>query len=288
MGRSVIAFIAGAALVAVPSATSGVVLARTVFHSTTLASGSVRGLTVACPPGYFALSAGVSAAAPGVATLSIRPLGLRSYGFRFGNPAANPSRHVTAAVACRRVRTGAGATPYFRLTPLKLKPLKLGASRQGSASIACPGGTVPAGGGYDLDPVRAKDAERFSGVAVSLRQLTRSLHGFSFSLRNDAARARRAILYGTCMTLVRPPGAANEWLHVRILPASAELEPGFQVARQSCPRHWAALAVGFALPSGVSLDGAVALATSGRWLLRREGGRASADLQLLCGRVGAR
>ena len=289
MGRWVIAFIAGAALVAVPAATSEVVVARTVFQSATLRSDAVTGFTVTCQPGYFALSAGVSAPAHGAPTLSIRPLGLRAYAFRFGNPATNPARHVTAAVACRKVRPRAGATPYFRLRPLRLKPLKLGGGSQRSTSIGCPPGTVPAGAGYDLAPVRAQGRKHFAGVALSVRSLTRSIHGFSFSLRNDAAKMRTAVLYGTCMTLVRPPRAANEWLHVRILTASADVQRGTHVAKQSCPRRWTAIAVGYALRSGVSVDGAVALATSGRWSLRSESGAPPpVDLQLACAQLGPR
>jgi hypothetical protein len=287
MGRWVIAFIAGVALVVVPSATSEVVVARTVFHSAALRAEAVTGFTATCPPGYFALSAGVYSPAAGVTTLAVRPLGLRSYGFRFGNPATNPGRHVTAAVACRKVRPGAGTTPYFRLTVLRSKPLLLRPQSRRSNSIACPRGTVPAGAGYDLDPVREKANERFSRIAVSVRRFTRSIHGFSFVLRNDASKAHTAVVYGTCVTLVRPPRAADESLHIRILTASAELKAGSHVLRQACPRRWTAVAVGYALPSGVSVDGAVALATTGRWSVRSEaGGRAPADFQLVCGRLG--
>jgi hypothetical protein len=91
------------------------------------------------------------------------------------------------------------------------------------------------------------------------------------------------------MTLVRPPGGANEALHIRILTARAELHTGTQVARQSCPRRWTAIAVGYAVPAGVFVDGAAALATSGRWSLRSVSSASRpADVELVCGRVAPR
>ena len=89
MGRWVIALIAGAALVAAPSASPQIVVAQTVFHRADLPSNAITGLNVTCPPGYVAVSGGNSTAAPGVTTLSIRPAGLRTYAFRFGNPEMN-------------------------------------------------------------------------------------------------------------------------------------------------------------------------------------------------------
>ena len=107
MGRWVIALVAaGVVLVAAAArAQSGqVVLAPTVYASHNLPSDAITGFTVTCPPGYVAVSAGVSSPGAGSTLLSVRPVGLRAYTFRFGNPATNDPTRVTVAVACRKIR----------------------------------------------------------------------------------------------------------------------------------------------------------------------------------------
>ena len=288
MGRWVIALIAGAALVAAPSASPQIVVAQTVFHRADLPSNAITGLNVTCPPGYVAVSGGNSTAAPGVTTLSIRPVGLRTYAFRFGNPATNPRQHVTVAVACRRVRVRRGTSPFLKLTPLKLRSVQVQPASQKAASLGCPSGTVPVGTGFDLDPARGKALGRFSGTALSIRQQTQTLHGVAFTLRNTGSRARPVALYGTCLTVVRPPGAASERLLLKILTETTPIHPGAQVVKHSCPRGWTALATGFAVRSSLSVDGSAAVGGVGKWSLTNSADSAAlADLQLLCGRLSS-
>ncbi len=288
MGRWVIALTAAAALVAASSATPQIVVAQTVFHTADLPSNAITSFNVTCPPGYVAVSAGVSSAALGATTLSIRPVGLRSYAFRFGNPVTNPHERVTVAVSCRRVRAGSGTSPYLKLTPLKLKPVQVKPSSQKAPSLSCPSGTVPAGTGFDLDPSRGgKALERFSGTTLSIRRQTQSLRGVAFIVRNTGARARPVALYVDCLTVVRPPRAASARLLVKIVSDTTPVHPGSHVVKHSCPRGWTGLATGFAIPTSLSLDGSAAIGGIGKWSLRNSGdGPALADLQLLCGRLG--
>src|SRR5881392_2825890 len=146
MRKWVIWLCAAGALVAVPAAISQVVLGPTVYHSASLPSDSIRTFTVTCPAAYFAVSAGVSAAAAGVTTLSIRPAAARAFVFRFGNPSTNPDRTITAAVACRKIRAASGK-PRLMLVRLKTKPVLVPVEGQRQVVIPCPNGTVPAGGG---------------------------------------------------------------------------------------------------------------------------------------------
>ena len=81
-----------------------VVLAPTVLASHDLPSNAIAGFTVTCPTAYAAVSAGVSRPGPGSTLLSVRPVALRAYTFRFGNPATNEPTRVTVAVACRKSR----------------------------------------------------------------------------------------------------------------------------------------------------------------------------------------
>ena len=288
MGRWVIGLTAAAALVAASSASPQIVVAQTVFHTADLPSNAVTGFNVTCPPGYVAVSGGISTAAPGVTTLSIRSIGIRTYAFRFGNPVTNPHQRVTVAVACRRIRVGAGTSPYLKLKPLKLKPFKIGPSSQKAASLSCPSDTVPAGTGFELDPARSKALGRFSGTTLSIRRQTQTLRGVAFRVRNTGPRARPVALYVSCLTVVRPPGASSERLLVKIFTDATPIHAGSQVVKHSCPRGWTALATGFALPSALALDGSAAIAGTGRWSLTNRGDSTSvADLQLLCGRLSS-
>jgi hypothetical protein len=287
MGRWVIALIAVAAFVAAPSATPQVVVAQTVFHTADLPSNAITGLNVACPQGYVAVSGGVSNAAPGVTTLSIRPLGVRTYAFRFGNPVTNPHQRVTVAVSCRRIRVRTGTSPYLKLKSLKLRPFTVKPASEKAASLRCPPGTVPAGAGFELDPARAKALERFSGTTLSIRRQTQTLHGVAFILRNRGSQARPVALYVTCLTVVRRPGASSERLIVKIVTDTTPVHPGTEAVKHACPRGWTALATGFAIPSSIAMDGSAAIGRAAKWsLTNRADSTALADLQLVCGRLG--
>jgi hypothetical protein len=96
------AFVAVAAALAAPSSLAQGVLVRSVFHSASLPANAITSFRVSCPPGFAATSAGISRPAPGVTTLSIRPVGGRAYTFRFGNPVTNSDEQVTVVVACRK------------------------------------------------------------------------------------------------------------------------------------------------------------------------------------------
>ena len=286
MGRWVIALIGVAALVAAPSATPQIMLAQTVFHTAGLPSNAITGFNVTCPPGYVAVSAGVSSPAPGVTTLSIRPVGSRNYVFRFGNPVTNPHQRVTVAVSCRRVRAGRGTTPYLKVKPVKLTPVQVKQQSQKKESLSCPSGTVPAGTGFDLDPVRSKAVGRFSGTKLSIRRQTQSLHGVAVILRNSGPRARPVALYATCLTVVRPQGASSGRLLVKILTDTTSIHPGSQAVKHPCPRGWTALATGFAIPSSIGMDGSAAIGPVGSWSLTNHADNAAlVDLQLVCGRL---
>ena len=187
MGRWVIGLCAAGALVAAAAASSQVVLAPTVYHSAALPSDSVTTFTVTCPPGHIAVSAGVSTAAPGVTTLSIRPAGARSFVFRFGNPSTNPGRTVTAAVACRKLRAGTGK-PYLKLVRLKTKPVIVPVEDQKQVVIQCPKGTVAAGGGVDLAPPKGKDFAAFAGSPLDLRRQSSTVKQLTFSVRNAESK----------------------------------------------------------------------------------------------------
>ncbi len=288
MSRWVIALCAATALVAASSAAPQVVVARTVFHTADLRSNAITGFSVACPPGYLAVSGGIANAAPGVTMLSIRPLGLRTYAFGFGNPATNPRERVRVAVSCRRIRAGRGTSPYLRLTPVKLKLFQVKPGTQKAATLSCPSGTVPAGAGFDLDQARSKAVGRFTGTSLSVRRQTQTLRGLSFAVRNTGPRARAVALYATCLTVVRPPGASRERLHVTLITDTTPIRAGSHVVKHSCPRGWTALSTGFALPSALTMDGSAALGTGGKWSVTNRGDSAAlADLQLVCGRLSS-
>jgi hypothetical protein len=287
MGRWVIALIGVAALVAAPSATPQIIVAQTVFHAAGLPSNAVTSFNVSCSPGYAAVSAGVSNAAPGVTTLGVRPVGPRTYAFRFGNPVTNPHQRVTVAVTCRGIRVRTGTTPYLKLKPLKLEPFQVKPESQKTASLSCPSGTVPAGAGFDLDPARSKARGGFSGTALSIRRQMQTLHGAAFILRNSGSRARPVALYATCVTVVRQRGASSGRLLVKIFTDTTAIRPGSQVVKHRCARGWTALATGFALPGPIAIDGSAAIGRAGKWSLTNRGhSSALADLQLLCARLG--
>ena len=70
-GKRVLGFVGLAALVAVPVATAQLVIGSTVFRTVAVPSGQTAAARVTCAPGYLAVSGGVHAPAPGVATLGV-------------------------------------------------------------------------------------------------------------------------------------------------------------------------------------------------------------------------
>src|ERR1043166_2397005 len=195
MGRWAIAAFAAAALVAVPSATPQTVVGRTVSKSFVLRAGATKSLSIACPRGYFALSAGASKAGDGVAALAVRPLGLRTFGFRLSN-AGKAGQRVAVVAACRKVRSAGAKRPYLRLKTLRRVTMSVPAAAQRQAHFTCPSATVPAAGGFDV-----------GRGDLSVRQETQDLHMLSFGVFNHGQTARTASFYGSCLTVVRPPGA---------------------------------------------------------------------------------
>jgi hypothetical protein len=278
MARWVIGLCAAGALVLVSAAGSQVVAGPTVVHSAALPSGSVKAFTVRCAPGYLAVSAGVSSAAAGVTTLTIRPSGPRAYGFRFGNPSTNQDRKVTVAVACRKLpaRKGARSTaPFLKLVPLKSKPVSMPGGTQKQVVLTCPQGTLPAGGGLDL-----------GGSRLEIRRQSENLSRFTFWVRNNGGEARSAVLYGNCLTAVRPAGSAPGRLQVKVLTQTTPVQPGSHTIRRACPVGWNVLAAGYTLAPGLTLGGAAAIGGGGRWTIANGAGQAVlADLQLTCARV---
>src|SRR5690242_4829168 len=185
MGGRVIALVAvGMGLVAaVAWAQPGqVVSGPTVFASHNLPAGAITGFKASCPPGYLALSGGVSKPGDGSTLLSVRPSGARAFIFRFGNPAASDATRVTVAVACRMARGG----PVLKLTPVKTK-LVVKPGKAVSGILACPAHTTPAGAAVDLEPGRATSVGSFGGASLSARASTASLHAFAFRIANTGA-----------------------------------------------------------------------------------------------------
>jgi hypothetical protein len=285
MGRWAIGLCAAGALVAAAAASSQVVLAPTVYHSAALPSDSITTFTVTCPPGHVAVSAGVSTAAPGVTTLSIRPSGTRAFVFRFGNPATNPDRTVTVAVACRKLRAGP-AKPYLKLVQVRTKPVVVPIEGQKQVAIPCPKGTAPAGGGVDLAPPSGKDFAGFSGSPLDLRRQTSNLKRLTFAMRNTGSKPHPAVLYGSCVTIVRPAGAAPGRLQIKVLTRTTPMQPGSHTIKRSCPDGWVSLATGYTLAPKLTLGASAAIGGGGKWTIANSAGsQVLADLQLTCGRL---
>src|SRR5438128_6332104 len=148
MGRWFIAALAPAALIAVPSAIPQTVVGRTVLRTIELRPGSTKAFALTCPAAYVAVSGGVYRPAPGVATLSIRSTGPRSFLFRFGNPPSNSVRRPAVAVACQRIAQG---SLRLRLRAIK-RPVtvRVGASSRRDVRVTCPPGTFAAAAGFHL------------------------------------------------------------------------------------------------------------------------------------------
>src|SRR5262245_17380033 len=198
--RGIALLAVGIALVAASARAQSeqVVAAPTVYAAHGLPANAVTTFAATCSPGFAATSAGISTPAPGTSVLAIAPAGPRGYRFRIGNPVTNGDQRVRVAVACRKV-LAARSGPRFtlRLKPLKTTYLVVAARKAASATLACPSGTVPAGGGVDLDPGGGKTVDAYRvGPGVSLRRQTATLRRFSFSLQNTATQAKRVAVYG--------------------------------------------------------------------------------------------
>lgn len=273
-----ISVLVGAALVfAVSSATAQLVVARTVFGSRVVRPGETASLTIACPRRSAAVSAGLAAPA-GTTLLSARPAGPRAYSFRLGATAGSGVHRATAGVACRRIPAGA---PVLRVRAVTRR-LRVPGGGVRSGTLGCPGRMLPAGASADLAPHAGAPALR---AGLTVRRSLADLRGFAFTVANASARARDAVLYGNCVTVVRRAGTPGGPLRVKITTFTEPVAPGLQRAVHRCEPGWFSLGVGFAVPSGAQrLGGAIALAGGGRWWV--ESARAATvRLQLTCGRL---
>jgi hypothetical protein len=274
MYRWAIAACAMAALVAVPSATPQTIVGRTVAKSFVLRAGATKSLSIACPRGYFALSAGASKAGDGVAALAARPLGLRTFGFRFSN-AGKADQRVAVVAACRKVQSAGARHPYLRLRTLHRVTMSVPAAAQRQAHLTCPSGTVPAAAGFDV-----------GRGDLSVRQERQDLHMLSFGVFNLGHTARTASFYGSCLTVVRPHGARGAQLQVSLATDTVPIPTGPQVVNRVCPRGWLSLAAGYSLPGGLDLNGAAAIGRAGRWSFTNHDQKpVLAEVQLVCGRL---
>jgi hypothetical protein len=264
---------AGVGLVAAAARAGGaeVVNAPTVFASRTLPSSAVTSFAVKCPPGHVATSGGVSSPPAGAGVLRIAPTGVGTYAFRLTNPTARPKR-VGVAVTCRKVEAGPRLTVRHVQTTFRV-----GSDSQRSARLACPSRTTAAGWGVDVD-----------GTALELRVASATLRGFRFTLHNTRSRARRATVYGNCVTVLRSAGAAPAPLRVKITTWTDAVVLSRQHYRHRCPSGWFSLGAGFAVgrPS-LHLAGAAAVQGGGSWWVTHDASdQARVQLQLSCGRLG--
>jgi hypothetical protein len=282
MGRSVLALTAACvALVAAsaraqPDQAGQAVLAPSVFATHAVPSNAVTSFTVTCPRGYTAVSAGVTSPAPGTTVLAVAPVGLSAYRFRIGNPATNDDQRITVVVACRKL--GSNTSRFvLRLKPLERKIVVVPQHTTASATLSCPRGTTPANGGF-----------AFGSTTLSLRRETSTLTSASYGFANSGSRARRATVYGGCLTALRTADAPFEQLHVQVTTFRVPLRTGEQTLGRSCRKGWFSLDVGYVLrTASTKLDGAAPTANGGRWKLTNPTDAAVlADVQVACGRVG--
>jgi hypothetical protein len=281
MARRVIFVIAVAAGLAAPSSLAQVVLSPAVFHSQDLPANATTAFTVACAPGYLATSAGISNPAPGVTLLSIRPAGFSAYAFRFGNSPENSDQKVTVVVACRKV-SSSGSKPRIVLRQrLVQSKLTVPAGKLAAVGLACPPATAPAGRGFDLTPSQPGNL----ASPISFRKNVLHLHGFAFSVLNKGARARTIVLYGNCLTLLRPAGTRVQQLGIKITTFRDLVEPGSQSIAHRCPSGWVSLAAGYSLRSRLqTVHGAAAITTTAKWSVENAASvPALVELQLACG-----
>ena len=269
MGRWLIALLAASVGLVAAAASAHVVVARTAYEAHRLQGHATTAFTVSCRPGFVAVSGGVAGPPGDARLLGLQPRDSRSFGFRFANPGA-PAR-VKVAVACRR-----SSGPELRLTRLERR-LAVPAGGFASAALRCPRQTTPAGSGVDL-----------RGAGLTLRRATASLRGFSFTVRNAAAKPAAAVLYGNCLTAVRSAGAAAEALRVEITSFTDLVSPGSRAVRHACRKGWLSLGTGYALRRPeLDVRAAAAVSAGGRWRVSNESAdAATAVLQLVCARLG--
>jgi hypothetical protein len=274
-----------AATVLVPTAVAQQVLAPTILHTARVPAVTVKSFSVACPPGYVATSGGTFRAAPGATVVSRYPTGARAFAFRIGNASAGQAHSVTAAVACRKLRSTSAGTALTVRT-VRSKPLLVPAAGRRAWALVCPSGTAPAGAGVDLDPRRAAGPTGFTGTRLSVRRMTTDLHRFLFVVRNSGRTAHSVAFSGNCITVVRPRGAAARSLHVRLLTFREVLQPGRQELTRSCPRGAIVLAVGYGVPAGLAVEATAAIRRGGKWSFANSAStQLPATLQLVCGAV---
>jgi hypothetical protein len=274
MGRCIIVAVAATALVVAASATSQVVGGRTVFRAAHVPAGGTKKLSVSCPSGYFALSAGVAKSGGGINEVTVQPVGLRTYAFRLAN-AGDLERRVTVTAACRRARTAGSKAPYLKLSARRRSSVRLARGDLQQVHFTCPSGTVPAAAGFNLGRGR-----------LSVRAQTQDLHVLTFAAYNAGATPRTATFYAGCLTVVRPAGARRAQLQVSLATETVPIHTGSQVVTRLCPRGWLSLAAGYTVPVGVTLNGAASVARTGRWSLTNPAPKPMlARLQLACFRV---
>ena len=277
--------VAVAAALTAPSSLAQVVLAPALFHSQTLPANAITSFGVSCAPGYVATSAGISNPAPGVTLLSVRPAGLRAYRFRFGNPATNGAQRVTVVLSCRKLSSSARKPgPTLKQRPVRFTA-EVAPGRSSAVEFVCPSRTAPAGIGFDRSPLQRGQAYNPGAAArISVRKASMHLGGFSFVVFNGSARAQKVVLYGNCLTVVRPADARPERLAIKITTFRDLARPGTQQFTHVCPKGWISLAAGYAVRSAQhTVQGAAAIMTGGRWSVINDAQTASiVDLQLVC------
>jgi hypothetical protein len=285
MGRWVIALVAGGVVLVAAAAraqSERVVLAPTVFASHQLPSDAITGFTVSCRPGYVAVSGGVSSPGAGATLLSIRPVGLSAFTFRFGSPVTNDATRATVAVACRKISGG----PVLKLKRVKTRVL-IKPGMQKSGSLACPPNSTPAGAAVDLDPARAKSVDAFSGGALSLRATTATPRAFQFRIANAGERVHGAIVAGNCATVGLAPQVRHARLSTKITTYTDVVTPGRHHFRHRCRRGLVSLGTGFTLTSrSLGLEATAAIGAAGRaWVLNTADSPLTVRLQVVCARV---
>ena len=285
MGRWVIALVAGGVVLVAAAAraqSEQAVLAPTVYASHNLPSDAITGFTVSCPPGYLAASGGVSSPGAGATLLSIRPVGLSGFTFRFGNPVTNDATRATVAVACRKISGG----PVLKLKRVKTRVV-VKPGTQKSGSFACPPNSIPAGAAVDLDPSSAKSVDSFSGGALSLRATTATVRAFQFRIANTGERAHNTVVAGNCAMIGLAPQVEHARLSTKITTYTDAVTPGRHRFRHRCRRGLVSLGTGFTLTSGsLRLEGTAAIGTAGRaWVQNTADSPLAVRLQVVCARV---
>ena len=236
-------------------------------------AGATKAVSVSCPRGYLALSAGASRAGEGLSELAVRPLSPRAFGLKLAN-AGDLDQRVTVAAACRRVRAAGSRSPYLKFAARRRVNLRVAPSSPRQSRFTCPSGTVPAAAGFNL------------GRNLSVRSDTQDLHVLTFVVFNSGSTPRTVSVYAGCLTVVRPAGARAAQLQVSLSTDTVPVYSGTQVVTRLCPRTWWSLSAGYSVSAGVELNGAAAVGRTGRWTLTNPAQKpALAQLQLACARV---